>query len=98
MTLMLRAAVLAVALILLVSTVVCATVGWPTIPLAIMAALLVAGLLFERYIYKPIRSDAPGAGWDRTQEQFADPRSGRNVAVYYNKRTGERRYVATDGK
>jgi hypothetical protein len=50
--------------------------------------------LFERFIYKPIRSDKPGPGWDRTPERFVDPRSGQNVVVYYNKRTGERRYVA----
>ncbi len=94
---MLRAVVLAAALILLVSASVCAMAGWPTIPLIMIAALVAGGLLCDRYIYKPIRPDAPGAGWDRTNEQFSDPRSGRNVVVYYNKRTGERRYIATDG-
>ncbi len=62
--------------------------------LAIPLAILLPGLLFERYVYKPIRPEPPGPGWDRTQEKFVDPRSGQTVVVYYNARTGERRYVA----
>lgn len=67
------------------------------IPLAIPLAILLPGLLFERYIYKPIRPEPPGPGWARTQERFADPRSGQTVVVYYNARTGERRYIAEPG-
>jgi uncharacterized iron-regulated membrane protein len=69
-------------------------VGWPMIPLVVFGALLVFGLLFERYVYKPIRTHAPGSGWQRTAEQFTDPGSGQSVTVYFNPRTGERRYVA----
>lgn len=65
-----------------------------TWPLTIVPAILVAGLLCERYLYKPIRSDVPGAGWERTAERFVDPGSGRTVVVFHNPRTGERRYVA----
>jgi hypothetical protein len=72
--------------------------GWHILPFAAIPAFLLLGLLFERYVYKPIRTDRPGLGWDRTQERFADPRSGQNVVVYYNPRTGERRYVAETGK
>jgi hypothetical protein len=75
-----------------------AVTGWPTLPFAIAPALLLLGLLFERYVYKPTRLEPPGPGWDRTAEKFADPRTGQTVIVYYNPRTGERRYVAdTDG-
>jgi hypothetical protein len=64
----------------------------------VIGVVLVLSLVFERYIYKPIRPEPPGPGWDKTGERFADPRSGRNVAVYFNPRTGERRYVAeSDG-
>jgi hypothetical protein len=91
---MLRAIALVIGWILLIVLVGCAFVGFHTIPFMIAPAILVFGLVFERYVYKPIRPDMPGPGWERTQERFADPRSGRTVVVYYNKRTGERRYVA----
>jgi hypothetical protein len=92
---MLRAAILFVSLIAVIGLVAGATnAGWHTLPLAIFPGILLFGLLFERFIYKPIRHDKPGAGWDRTTERFADPRSGQSVVVYYNPRTGERRYVA----
>jgi hypothetical protein len=64
------------------------------VPFDIALAVLVVGLLAERWVYKPIDSEPPGAGWDRTGERFADPRTGRTVAVYHDSRTGQRRYVA----
>jgi hypothetical protein len=70
--------------------------GWPLIPAAVFGAMLVLSLLFERYVYKPIRTELPGPGWERTGERFVDPRSGRDIAVYFNPRTGERRYVADE--
>ncbi len=92
---MLRIAALFICLIAVIGLVAGATnAGWPTLPLALIPGILLLGLLFERFIYKPIRSDRPGQGWERTKEQFSDARSGRNVVVYYNPRTGERRYVA----
>jgi hypothetical protein len=92
---MLRVVAFFICVIALIALIAGATnAGWHTLPIAIAPALLLFGLLFERFIYKPIRSDKPGPGWDRTPERFVDPRSGQNVVVYYNKRTGERRYVA----
>ena len=91
---MLRAVALIITAILLAAALVTWLASWHTLPLAIGPAILMFGMLFERYVYKPIRPEPPGAGWDRTPERFADPRSGQNVVVYYNKRTGERRYVA----
>ena len=92
---MLRAAGFFICVIALIALVAGATnAGWHTLPMAIAPALVLFGLLFERFIYKPIRTDRPGSDWDRTSERFTDPRSGRNVRVYYNPRTGERRYVA----
>ena len=92
---MLRAAALFVCLIAVIGLIAGATnFGWPTLPIALVPGVLLLALLFERFIYKPIRHDKPGPGWDRTPERFADPRSGQNVVVYYNPRTGERRYVA----
>ncbi len=91
---MLRATALVLTGVLLLGALAGAAAGWHTLPVALAPAILMLGLLFERYIYKPIRSDPPGPGWDRTPEKFADTRSGQNVVVYYNQRTGERRYVA----
>jgi hypothetical protein len=91
---MLRNVALAVTALLVAAAVLGAMAGWHTLPLAVLPGVLLLGLLFERYVYKPIRLEPPGPGWDRTQERFADPRTGQIVAVYYNPRTGERRYVA----
>jgi hypothetical protein len=92
---MLRSAALFVCLIALIVLVAGATnAGWPTLPFALIPAILLLSLLFERFIYKPIRHDKPGPGWERTPERFADPRTSQNVVVYFNPRTGKRRYVA----
>jgi hypothetical protein len=94
---MLRSAALILTGVLLVAGVAGAMAGWPLLPFALVPVILFLGLLFERFVYKPIRSEAPGPGWDKTQEKFTDPQSGQTVAVYYNARTGERRYVADQG-
>ncbi|HEY1412476.1 MAG TPA: hypothetical protein VGF36_10055 [Rhodopila sp.] len=89
---MLRAAILIIASIVLAG---CVLAGWYAWPFAVPPVILVLGLLFERYVYKPIRQDIPGPGWERTQERFTDPTSGCSVVVYYHPKTGERRYVAS---
>jgi hypothetical protein len=89
-----RMVALVLTAVLLAAALLAAAAGRHLLPLAIPVAILLPGLLFERYIYKPIRPEPPGPGWDRTQERFADPRSGQTVVVYYNARTGERRYIA----
>ena len=95
---MLRSAALLLMAALLAAALTGAAMGLHTLPFAIAPAILLLGLLFERYVYKPIRLEPPGPGWDRTAEKFTDPHSGQAVVVYYNVRTGERRYVAeTDG-
>jgi len=91
---MFRAVLLAIGVVLLAGGVLGLVEGCRTIPAVIFGATLVLGILLERYIYKPIRTEAPGPGWDKTPERFNDPRTGREVTVYFNARTGERRYVA----
>ena len=95
---MLRTVLFAIGLVLLVAAVAAAFAGWPGIPLAAFGALLTLSLLFERYIYKPIRPEPPGPGWEQTAERFIDPRSGQSVTVYFNPRTGERRYVGESNR
>lgn len=55
--------------------------------------LLLIGTLFERVIYKPVEQSRPGADWQRTPERFIDETSGKQVTVYIQPETGERRYV-----
>jgi hypothetical protein len=90
---MLRAVLFAIGVVLLIAALVATVAGWPATPLAAFGAILTLAPLFERYVYKPIRPEPPGPGWERTTEQFVDPQSGQSVTVYFNPRTGERRYV-----
>lgn len=58
-----------------------------------LGALMVLGILFERWRYRPNES-RPGAGWEPTGERFQDPQSGKTLQVFYDPRSGERRYVS----
>jgi hypothetical protein len=91
---MFRAVLLIFGVMLVVAGSVASIEGCRAIPLAAVGAVLVLALLCERYVYKPIRVEPPGAGWTRMAERFADPRSRGTVSVYFNPRTGQRRYVA----
>jgi hypothetical protein len=91
----LRKTVLTICGILIAAGLIASRVCGPgMLPLVVLPSLLVIGLLCERFLYKPILDVPPGTGWERTQERFRDPKSNRVVVVYYNARTGERRYVA----
>ena len=67
----------------------------PMLRLALPGLLLIGAALFEQWRYKRLQEDRPGPNWIATDERFIDPESGRNVTVYYDSRTGERRYVAS---
>jgi hypothetical protein len=58
-----------------------------------VGVLIVLGTLFERWRYRT-NDTRPGAGWEPTDERFEDPESGKPVQVFYNRQTGERRYVS----
>ena len=63
--------------------------------LLVWGAVLVFGILYERYAYKTILDHLPaGKGWSRTTERFVDTKTGRIVTVYVKPITGERAYVA----
>jgi hypothetical protein len=62
-------------------------------PLA-FGLLVLLGTLLERVRYKPIETEAPGAGWVATDERFVDGETGVPVRVWQEPATGERRYVA----
>ena len=53
------------------------------------------GLLIERWRYQKLTAAPPGLDWQRTDERFVDPETGKLVTVYYHPASGERRYVAS---
>ena len=54
--------------------------------------VIILGTLFERwrYTHNDRRLDAR---WQATGERFADPVTGKNIEVFYDPVSGERRYV-----
>lgn len=60
-------------------------------PMVLWGAVLSAAVLFERWRYAA-SSSALAQHWQATSERFIDPQSGQPMQVYYNPRTGERRY------
>lgn len=60
-------------------------------PFAIWGCVIAAAVWLERWRYAS-RSAAPDGDWQQTEERFIDPESGQPVQVFYNPRTGERRY------
>ena len=94
---MLRTFVLMVAMLLFTAALIGVVVDpgvWPTL---IFAALVLAGILFERRRYGAAEARPTGGAWRETGERFVDDVSGRPVTVWYNEGTGERRYVDPDG-
>lgn len=62
-------------------------------PAALIALIFVLGTWFERRRYGALLQAPSGNGWRPTTERFIDDASGSLVTVWYNTRTGERRYV-----
>ena len=60
---------------------------------AIWAALIGIGTLYEKVRYKPVLHGTPGPDWHRTPERCIDPSSGEPVTVYVRDTSGERQYV-----
>ncbi|MCW3847225.1 hypothetical protein OF829_08225 [Sphingomonas sp. LB-2] len=88
---MLRSIVLIAAGIMLLCALTLAGQDPGAWPMAAMAALFVAGTLFERFHYRG--STELDGDWQPTSERFIDEESGRPVTVWFNPRTGARRYV-----
>lgn len=64
--------------------------GWQMLAVGLIALL---GIVFERWRYRRL-ADRPGGSWEATGERFADPTTGEPIEVFFNPRTGERRYVS----
>ncbi|HWG77580.1 MAG TPA: hypothetical protein VN660_12430 [Steroidobacteraceae bacterium] len=67
----------------------------PGFYLLAMGVVVMAATLFERWRYGATASHAP-ASWQRTDERFEDPESGRTMTVYFDPVSGERRYVSEE--
>jgi hypothetical protein len=59
------------------------------------AALLLIGLVVERWRYKRLSPTRPGPEWRKTDERFVDPETGKLVTVYFHPASGERRYITS---
>ncbi len=55
--------------------------------------VLTLGVAYERVRYKSLAAHRPGPGWERTEERFIDPATGKQVTVYFRTADGERMYV-----
>lgn len=60
-------------------------------PLSIWGGLMLLAVLLERWRYVASRGPLTG-DWVRTEERFVDPESGETMRVFYNPKSGERRY------
>lgn len=56
-------------------------------------AILVA-IVMSFFVRRHGESALPADGWQRTDEVFVDPTSGRRMRVWVDPRDGERHYVA----
>lgn len=54
--------------------------------------IVLVGVLFERWRYRQ-PAERPDSSWQATGERFIDPSTGDPVEVFYDPRSGERRYV-----
>ncbi len=64
--------------------------GWQ---LLVIGLIVLVGTVFERWRYRRL-SERPAGTWKATGERFLDPSTGDPVDVFFDPRTGERRYVA----
>lgn len=92
---MLRKVLVVVGVLLLLTAAVFVALGfYPLLPyLLILGLMLSAGIVWERWQYKPPQAGAPDPQWRATGERFVDPGSGKTLEVYFDPRSGESHYV-----
>ena len=90
---MLRAIVTGAAMVLLAVAIIGIAIEPASWPMLLMAGVLALGVLAERVGYRGAEQGGNDADWEETAERFRDEASGQPVVVWFNRRTGERRYV-----
>jgi len=63
----------------------------PGLEALLAGSVVVVGIVFERRYHNNQRP--PDGRWQATGERFCDPTSGKEVEVFYDPQSGERRYV-----
>ena len=88
-------------LLAVVAAIACAAglLGWRDshpggAPAAIWGGIVLIALGAERWRYRPSQS-RPDEAWVATDERFVDVETGKTMQVWYQARTGARRYVET---
>lgn len=91
---MLRNALIAIGVLLILAGIASVLAGFESrsLPLFLIGAILIVGMVYEPWRYKKIDS-RPKAGWQPTGERFVDPETGRLTEVHYDPATGQRHYV-----
>jgi hypothetical protein len=92
---MLRVVVVAIGVACLIGALFLARLVWfAALELGIFGILILAGTFFEKH-YRERR--IAGSGFEKTDERFVDPTTGKLVEVRYDPSTGERAYVDPGG-
>ena len=91
---MLRVGTIAVALVLVALGASGHLLHRPALqPLLWIGIVVALAIILERWRYTRAEQPRDNA-WERTNERFVDPGSGKVMIVLYNPKTGDRRYVA----
>jgi hypothetical protein len=93
---MLRTFVLVAAALFLTAALIGVVLDPGTWPTVLTAGLLAGGIAFERVRYGAVQRAPDGPDWRETSERFIDDVSGKPVSVWFDAKTGERRYVAME--
>jgi hypothetical protein len=66
--------------------------GFPAIPALILGCVIVVTAIAEP-VYGKLSDRPRSANWRPTGEKFIDPATGKPVEVWFDPKSGERRYV-----
>jgi len=69
------------------------TPAFPAIPVFIFGCLMLVTALVEPVYGRLVSRPPLSGGWRPTGEKFIDPTSGKQVEVWFDRSTGERKYV-----
>jgi hypothetical protein len=70
--------------------------GCPAIPALILGCVIVITAIAEPVYGRLTGRPSPSGNWRPTGEKFIDPATGKRVEVWFEPKTGERRYVDVD--
>ena len=72
--------------------------GFPSIPALLLGCVIVITAIAEP-VYGRLTGRPPlSGGWQPTSERFIDPATGKHVEVWFEPKSGERRYVEIENE